>query len=66
MAKAYSTVSSKNTRADMTKIGGKNGIRASVQSWNGSVITDLSFDENDIPIIKIGIANGSSATYENL
>ena len=38
-----------------------NGIEASVQSWNGSVVTGLNYDRDGILCVNVYIDNGSSS-----
>lgn len=61
MAKFYGQVSgSANTVA--TRRGSANsGIKASVQSWNGSVITELSEDKDGQTIVSVSFSNDSSS-----
>ena len=38
---------------------GSDYIRAAAQSWNGSVVTRLRYDDNDVLMIDISLSNGS-------
>lgn len=59
MSKLYGSL--QGNRSEVTKCGSKNsGIRASVQSWDGSLCTFMDLDENDTPIVEIQINSGSS------
>ncbi len=58
MSKFYSTVDSLNGRGLLTKTGGSNGIKASVQSWEGSVITRL-FEKDGELSVSVGFCDGS-------
>lgn len=49
-------------RGAATRGGSRNsGIRASAQSWNGSVITELTYDENDRLMVSVSTSEGSSS-----
>lgn len=39
---------------------GQTSIEASVQSYEGSVITELTFKDSTTPMIRVSIAEGSS------
>lgn len=55
----------RGNRGEATRGGSRNsGFKASAQSYNGSVITYLSYDKDDNLKIEIGIANGSSSNSE--
>lgn len=48
-------------RGEATRCGSKNsGMRASVQSWNGSLVSYMDLDENDKPVITLKTSDGSS------
>lgn len=48
-------------RGEATRTGSKNsGMRASVQSWNGSLVSYMDLDENDKPVITLKTSDGSS------
>ena len=50
-------------RGEATRCGSKDsGIRASVQSWNGSLVSYMDLDENGKPIITLKTSNDSSCT----
>ena len=57
MAKTYCTcIGSRNER---TARGGKNGCRASVQSWDGSICISNWYDDNDNLRVRVGTSEGS-------
>ena len=48
-------------RGEVTRTASKNsGIRASVQSWNGSLVSYMDLDENGKPVITLKTSEGSS------
>ncbi len=48
-------------RGAATRGGSKvSGFKATAQSWNGSVITELSYDENDQLMVNVSYSTGSS------
>ena len=47
-------------RQPRTARGGKNGCRAAVQSWNGSVCISNWYDSDDQLKVRIGTNDGSS------
>lgn len=52
-------------RGEATRTGSKNsGIRASVQSWNGSLVSYMDLDENENPIITLKTSERSSGYGE--
>ena len=60
MSTFYSLI--KGCRGAATRCGSKNsGIRASVQSWQGSIISKLSYDQNEELKIDIGYSEQSSS-----
>ena len=60
MAKFYGTVTGNSSTA--TRTGStQSGIRASVQSWEGSVITALSYNGDDL-MLQVSWAEDSRAT----
>lgn len=60
MSKFYATI--QGQAGEATRRGSVNsGIRASVQSWNGSVITDLSEDKDGKTIVSVSFSNDSSS-----
>ena len=59
MATFYGSI--KGSRGEATRCGTKNsGIKASVQSWNGSVISELSYDEDKL-MVRASTSTGSSS-----
>ena len=59
MSKLYGSL--QGCRGEATRCGSKNsGMRASVQSWNGSLISYMDLDENEKPIITLKTSDGSS------
>lgn len=59
MATFYGSI--KGGRGEATRCGTKNsGIKASVQSWNGSVISELSYDEDKL-MVRVSTSTGSSS-----
>ena len=49
-------------RGAATRTGSRcSGIEASVQSWNGSVITSLSYDHEDRLMVTVRVSEGSSS-----
>jgi hypothetical protein len=59
MSKLYGSL--QGCRGEATRCGSKNsGMRASVQSWNGSLISYMDLDDNDKPIITLKTSDGSS------
>ena len=57
MAKTYCTCM--GMRGERTARGGKNGCRASVQSWDGSICISNWYDENDQLKVRVGTSEGS-------
>lgn len=50
-------------RGEATRCGTKSsGMRASVQSWNGSLVSYMSLDENEKPIIRLYISEHSTGS----
>ena len=48
-------------RGEATRCGSKSsGVRASVQSWQGSLISYMDLDDNENPIITLKTSEGSS------
>jgi hypothetical protein len=48
-------------RGEATRTASKNsGIRASVQSWNGSLVSYMDLDDNGKPVITLKTSEGSS------
>jgi len=59
MAKLYGSI--QGCRGEATRTGSKNsGMRASIQSWNGSLVSYMDLDENDKPIITLKVSKGSA------
>lgn len=58
MAKFYGQV--EGSAQTIATRRGSDHIRSSVQSWNGSVITSLRYDNQGALVVQIGIANNSS------
>ncbi len=59
MAKTYCTCV--GMRGMATRRGGNDGCKASVQSWEGSVIVENYYDNNDQLKVRIGTNEGSSS-----
>ena len=59
MAKTYCTCI--GMRGERTARGGSAGCRASVQSWDGSVIIENWYDDNDKLKVRVGTNDGSSS-----
>lgn len=52
----------KGCRGEATRCGSKSsGVRASVQSWNGSLVSYMELDDNENPIITLKTSVGSSS-----
>ena len=58
MAKTYCMC--QGMRGEATRRGGNDGCRASVQSWEGSVIAENWYDGDQLKV-RIGTAEGSSS-----
>lgn len=58
MSRFYGTVEGQSSTCATRR--GSSFIRTSAQSYDGSVITELTYNENEELIVKIGIAKGSS------
>ena len=59
MSKLYGSL--QGCRGEATRCGSKNsGMRASVQSWNCSLVSYMDLDDNDKPIITLKTSDGSS------
>lgn len=59
MAKLYGSL--QGCRGEATKTGSQaSGIRASVQSWNGSLICYMDLNQNGEPTITLKTSAGSS------
>ncbi len=63
MSKLYGSL--QGCRGEATRCGSKDsGMRASIQSWNGSLVSYMDLDENDKPIITLKISKGSACYGE--
>ena len=61
MAKLYGSL--QGCRGEATRCGSKSsGVRASVQSWQGSLISYMDLDDNENPIVTLKIS-GCSSSY---
>jgi len=58
MALTYTTCI--GSRGERTARGGKDGCRASVQAWDGSIITRNWYDEDGTLRVRVGTNDGSS------
>ena len=58
MALTYTTCI--GMRSERTARGGRDGCRASIQSYDGSIITRNWYDENGTLIVRVGTNDGSS------
>ena len=59
MSRLYGSL--QGCRGEVTRTASKNsGIRASVQSWNGSLVSYMDLDENGKPVITLKTSEGSS------
>ena len=59
MSKLYGSL--QGCRGEATRCGTKNsGMRASVQSYDGSLVSYMDLDENDKPIITLKVSNCTS------
>ena len=58
MAKTYCTCI--GMRGERTARGGNAGCRASVQAWDGSIITNNWYDDNGTLRVRVGTNDGSS------
>ena len=68
MSTFYGTV--EGQRGPATRCGSRaSGIRTAAQSWNGSVIVDLNYNEHDgedMLMVSINTSEGSSAYGDNV
>lgn len=65
MATFYGQIS--GNRGTASRLGSmQSGLKVSAQSWNGSVITQLSYDSKDTLKIKLSIDDGSSFYGETM
>lgn len=59
MSALYSSI--QGCRGEATRCGSKSsGVRASVQSWQGSLISYMDLDDNGNPVITLKASEGSS------
>lgn len=59
MSKLYGSLL--GCRGPATRCGSRDsGIRASVQSWDGSLVSYMDLGDNDTPIVTLRISNNSS------
>ena len=61
MAKFYGQVSGSANTAATRRGSAKSGIKASVQSWDGSVITELNENKDGETIVSVSFSNESSS-----
>ena len=60
MSTFYATIH--GNRGPATRQGSMaSGIKAAAQSWNGSVITSLSYNQEDELMVDISVSDGSSS-----
>lgn len=60
MASLYGSL--QGCRGEATRCGSKSsGVRASVQSWTGSLVSYMDLDDNGNPIITLKASEGSSS-----
>ena len=65
MSRLYGSL--QGCRGEATRTGSKNsGIRASVQSWNGSLVSYMDLDENEKPVITLKTSERSSGYGEEV
>lgn len=62
MARFYATI--QGNRSPATRMGHQS-IKAAAQSYDGSVITELSYNEEDKLMVDVCVSEGSSSTYGN-
>lgn len=60
MAKFYGSI--QGNRGAATRMG-HSGIKASVQSWDGSVITELSYNDKGQLLVDVSVAKDESSAY---
>jgi hypothetical protein len=59
MSRLYGSL--QGCRGEATRTGSKDsGIRASVQSWDGSLCVFMDLNDDDLPVVEIQISDGSS------
>lgn len=64
MSTFYSTI--KGNRGAATRCGSRNsGIKAAVQSWDGSLISSLHYDHEGKLIVELSTSDGSSSYGSN-
>lgn len=52
----------RGNRGTATRCGSRNsGIKVSAQSWNGSVVTELSYNDQDELMVDISVSDASSS-----
>ena len=61
MAKFYGQVSGSANTTATRRGSAKSGIKASVQSWDGSVITELNENKDGETIVSVSFSNDSSS-----
>lgn len=61
MAKFYGQVSGSANTTATRRGSAKSGIKASVQSWDGSVITELNENKDGETIVSVSFSNESSS-----
>ena len=60
MSKLYGAL--QGCRGEATRCGSKSsGVRARVQSWQGSLLRYMDLDDNENPIITLKTSEGSSS-----
>ena len=63
MSKLYGSL--QGCRGEATRRGtAKSGMRASIQSWNGSLVMYMDLDENENPIVTLKVSKGSACYGE--
>lgn len=63
MAKTYCTC--QGFTGEATRRGGNNGCRASVQSYDGSIIVKNYYDDKDVLKVVVGTSEGSHSSEIN-
>lgn len=61
MAKFYGQISGSANTTATRRGSAKSGIKASVQSWDGSVITELNENKDGETIVSVSFSNDSSS-----
>lgn len=60
MSTFYATIH--GNRGSATRQGSRvSGIKAAAQSWNGSVITELNYNDKDELMVDVSVSDGSSS-----